>query len=680
MTLCATVHRAAPLGEWQQWYRQNEPEAAELPSEWESKCNELQRMILVRCLRPDRVIFSATSYVANALGRRFVEPPVLDLAETHADSTPLSPLIFVLSAGVDPTDSLRKLAAEKSLLSRFHMVALGQGQAPVASRLIEDGMREGNWVFLANCHLMTSWLPQLDKLIESFESRAPHENFRLWLSSSPSPAFPIAILQRSIKMTTEPPKGLRANLLRMYNTINDDSYAQCKAQGKYQKLLFSLTYFHSVLLERRKFRTLGLNIPYDFNDTDFSVSDDLLKTYLDSYEQTPWDALKYLIAEANYGGRVTDELDRRVLNSYLNKFYCEESLTVANFALSPLPTYFIPDNGPLQSFKDYILTLPTTDRPEAFGQHSNAEISYLIEDSKVLLDSLLSLQPRSVGSGGGMKREDLVMSIATDLLEQVPQPFNLEEIMKSKGDDPSALHVVLFQEIERYNVLLNKVRHSCLELQRGIKGLVVMSADLDQIFDALSASKVPAQWLKTYPSLKPLGAWTRDLLLRIEQLAAWVGDTYPRVFWLSGFTYPTGFLTAVLQTTARRNGVPIDSLSFEYSIVNLDEKEITTPPKEGVYIKGTFLEGAGWDWENGCLCEPEPMELIVPMPIMLFKPVENKKKNQKGVYLCPLYLYPMRTGTRERPSFMIHVDLRAGAADPDHWIMRGTALLLALAS
>lgn len=155
-------------------------------------------------------------------------------------------------------------------------------------------------------------------------------------------------------------------------------------------------------------------------------SDDLLKSYLDSYEQTPWDAIKYLISEANYGGRVTDELDRRVLNSYLNKFYCEDALSIQNYPLSPLPTYYIPDNGSLQSFKDYIMMLPTTDRPEAFGQHSNAEISYLIEDSKILLDSLLSLQPRTTSSGSGMKREDLVNSIAADLLEQVPQPFNLE--------------------------------------------------------------------------------------------------------------------------------------------------------------------------------------------------------------------------------------------------------------
>jgi len=668
-------------GEWERWYRQEEPETAELPSEWESKCNELQRLLLVRCLRPDRVIFCATSYVANSLGRKFVEPPVLDLGETYQDSTPTSPLIFVLSPGVDPTDNLRKLAQERGMVNNFFSVALGQGQAQLATRLIEDGMREGNWVFLANCHLMTSWLPTLDKIIEGFEGRSPHENFRLWLSSNPSPSFPIAILQRGLKMTTEPPKGLRANLLRLYNTLTEEGYAQCKAAAKYQKLVFALSYFHSVLLERRKFRTLGLNIPYDFNDTDFSVSDDLLKTYLDSYERTPWDALKYLIAEANYGGRVTDELDRRVLNSYLNKFYCEEALATPNYPLSPLPTYFIPDNTTLQSFKDYISTLPATDRPEAFGQHPNAEISYLIEDSKVLLDTLLGLQPRVGGSSGaGASREDLVMSIATDLLEQVPQPFNLEEVMHAKADDPSALHVVLFQEVERNNALLSLVRRNCAELQRGIKGLVVMSADLDEVFDALYDAKVPAAWLKTYPSLKPLGPWARDLLTRIEQLAKWIQDTYPRVYWLPGFTYPTGFLTAVLQTKARKSQVPIDTLSFEFTIINLDEAEITAPPREGVYVKGLFLEGGGWDFEAGCLTEPEPMELIVPMPIILFKPVENKKRSQKGFYSCPLYMYPVRTGTRERPSFQINVDLRTGSADADHWIMRGTALLLSLAS
>jgi dynein heavy chain, axonemal len=96
---------------------------------------------------------------------------------------------------------------------------------------------------------------------------------------------------------------------------------------------------------------------------------------------------------------------------------------------------------------------------------------------QVVLNSLLELQPSvSSSTQAGGKTEDVVAAIATDLLEQVPAPFNLEEVMKAKADDPSALHVILFQEVERYNMLLVNLRRSCTELLRGIKGLVVMSA------------------------------------------------------------------------------------------------------------------------------------------------------------------------------------------------------------
>ena len=92
----------------------------------QAKCSDLQRLLLVRCLRPDRVIFAATAFVANALGRKYVEPPVLDLAEVHRDSSAVSPLIFVLSPGVDPTAALRKLGEERGMASRTISVALGQ--------------------------------------------------------------------------------------------------------------------------------------------------------------------------------------------------------------------------------------------------------------------------------------------------------------------------------------------------------------------------------------------------------------------------------------------------------------------------------------------------------------------------------------------------------------------------
>jgi dynein heavy chain len=123
-----------------------------------------------------------------------------------------------------------------------------QGQAPIATKLIEDGIRDGNWVFLANCHLMVSWLPTLDKLIESLPDKKPHSDFRLWLSSNPSKEFPIAILQRSLKMTTEPPKGLRANLMRLYNTMSEESYSECKTQVKLPPLPLKWLTLHRIAM------------------------------------------------------------------------------------------------------------------------------------------------------------------------------------------------------------------------------------------------------------------------------------------------------------------------------------------------------------------------------------------------------------------------------------------------
>lgn len=100
-------------------------------------------------------------------------------------------------------------------------------QAPIASKLIQDGMVAGHWVFLANCHLMTSWLPALDKIVEGLEARKPHPDFRLWLSSSPSPLFPIAILQRGIKMTTEPPKVVPAYQRPIHSILVSNCHLSC---------------------------------------------------------------------------------------------------------------------------------------------------------------------------------------------------------------------------------------------------------------------------------------------------------------------------------------------------------------------------------------------------------------------------------------------------------------------
>ncbi|XP_016786963.1 dynein axonemal heavy chain 2 isoform X2 [Pan troglodytes] len=668
--------------DWHLWYTNAAPEKAMLPGEWENACNEMQRMLIVRSLRQDRVAFCVTSFIVTNLGSRFIEPPVLNMKSVLEDSTPRSPLVFILSPGVDPTSALLQLAEHMGMAQRFHALSLGQGQAPIAARLLREGVTQGHWVFLANCHLSLSWMPNLDKLVEQLQMEDPHPSFRLWLSSIPHPDFPISILQVSIKMTTEPPKGLKANMTRLYQLTSEPQFSRCSKPAKYKKLLFSLCFFHSVLLERKKFLQLGWNIIYGFNDSDFEVSENLLSLYLDEYEETPWDALKYLIAGINYGGHVTDDWDRRLLTTYINDYFCDQSLSTPFYRLSALETYFIPKDGSLASYKEYISLLPGMDPPEAFGQHPNADVASQITEAQTLFDTLLSLQPQITPTrAGGQTREEKVLELAADVKQKIPEMIDYEGTRKLLALDPSPLNVVLLQEIQRYNTLMQTILFSLTDLEKGIQGLIVMSTSLEEIFNCIFDAHVPPLWGKAYPSQKPLAAWTRDLAMRVEQFELWASRARPPViFWLSGFTFPTGFLTAVLQSSARQNNVSVDSLSWEFIVSTVDDSNLVYPPKDGVWVRGLYLEGAGWDRKNSCLVEAEPMQLVCLMPTIHFRPAESRKKSAKGMYSCPCYYYPNRAGSSDRASFVIGIDLRSGSMTPDHWIKRGTALLMSLDS
>jgi len=333
----------------------------------------------------------------------------------------------------------------------------------------------------------------------------------------------------------------------------------------------------------------------------------------------------------------------------------------------------------LTSYRNYARDLPLSDPPEAFGEHANAEISSSIVDTELMCETLISMTGGGSGGGGGDNRDETVFSTCTALLDKLPEIIDWEEVSERNETDASPLKVCLLQEIERYNDMLKKTSASIKLLMKGIQGLVVISQDQEEVLVSLFAGQVPKAWLSAYPSLKPLSSWTPDLVERIDQLNVWGFQGIPKVFWLGGVTYPTSLLTALLQASARKNMVSVDTLSFDFAVQTSDESAITAMPKEGSYVKGMILEGAKWDSGGGALADAESMALFNLMPIVHFKPVARKKAVTEGIYQCPLYLYPLRTGTRERPSFMIWVDLKAGQHNGDFWTKRGTALLLSVA-
>lgn len=147
-------------------------------------------------------------------------------------------------------------------------------------------------------------------------------NFRLYLTSTPISFFPVSVLQNGVKLTTEPPRGIKSNLKRSFAEITDEWLDDCKKQAVYRKMVFGVAFFHAIVQERRKFGPLGWNVRYEFNDSDLNTSYTMLKIFLDEQDEIPWEALVYVTGQINYGGRVTDDNDRRCLITTLEKYYC----------------------------------------------------------------------------------------------------------------------------------------------------------------------------------------------------------------------------------------------------------------------------------------------------------------------------------------------------------------------
>jgi len=624
-------------------------------------------------------------FVSDNMDKRFVESPLPNLATVFKDSRCDIPIIFVLSAGSDPKSDFDALAKEMNI-KNTPSISLGQGQGKKAEKNIEDCMKTtgtGGWVLLQNCHLAATWMGRLEAICEGFGEHNTHADFRLWLTSMPTPQFPISVLQNSVKMTLEPPTGLKANLKLSYSQLDDKILKSCKKEAEFKKLLFGLCFFHAIIQERRKFGSIGWNIPYEFTYEDLVVSRRQLGLFLDEYDKIPFKVLNFICAEINYGGRVTDDKDKRLIATILKFYMCPEVLQ-DGYKFSSSGTYFSPEPGVQADYLNYIETLPLNPAPEVFGLHENAEIITNQNLGLNLLTNVQALQTRSSGVGGKTK-EQIVEEVTKLLQTKIPKEFDLKEISKNYSTKyVESMNTVLVQEIEKYNILIKIMASSLKNILRAISGFITMDEELEKLSDALYNQRVPTAWGDVFLSLKPLMPWVEDLTARISFFTKWVDRGTPDVFWISGFSFPQAFITGTLQNYARKMKVAIDRISFDFKYMDhVNPEDIKKKPEDGVYITGIYLEGAKWDFDEHCLTDPKPKELYSEMPLIWLIPRVDRIDPTSGVYMCPIYKVLSRAGTLSTTghstNFVMFIEITSKRSQ-EEWVKAGVAGFLALRS
>jgi len=180
---------------------------------------------------------------------------------------------------------------------------------------------------------------------------------------------------------------------------------------------------------------------------------------------------------------VTDDKDLRTIDVILKDYFCEPAME-EGYAFSPSGIYHTIDadeDAPKKSYMDYMDQLPINADPEVFGMHANANITCDQNETFETFDTLMSLQPRSA-AGGGKSRDEIVMDEANSIYNRLPLPFDVEQIqMVYPVRYEESMNTVLVQECIRYNKIVRVMRRSLVDLRKALKGLVVMSSDLDGV-------------------------------------------------------------------------------------------------------------------------------------------------------------------------------------------------------
>jgi len=550
---------------------------------------------------------------------------------------------------------------------------MGQGQEIHARKLLQNTMTNGGWALLQNCHLALDFLEELMTTVQ--ETEEVHPTFRLWITTEVHPKFPINLLQMSIKFTNEPPQGLKAGLKRSYAGITQDQLEE-SSMKEWKPMLYSVAFLHTTVQERRKFGPIGWNIPYEFNQADFNATVQFVVNHLDDMDikkGVSWNTVRYMIGEIQYGGRVTDDFDKRLLNTFA-KVWFSAAMFEPNFVF--YRGYCIPQCKTLQQYSDYIQTLSINDTPEVFGLHPNADITYQTNNAKTILDTILSVQPKDSSQGsGGETREDVVYKMAEDMLAKLPKmfvPYEVKERLKVMGA-LKPMNIFLRQEIDRMQRVIKLVSTTLVDLKLAIEGTIIMNENLRDALDSMYDARIPNQWLKiSWPS-STLGFWFTELIDRHTQFHSWCFSGQPKCFWMTGFFNPQGFLTAMKQEVTRAHkGWALDSVQLHNEVTRfMTSDDVPVAPEEGVYVHGLYLEGAGWSKVNQKLIESKSKVLFEQMPVILIDAVQTGGKNEnKNTYSCPIYKKPSRTDL----NYIAAVDLKTSVS-PDNWVLRGVALL-----
>jgi len=643
-----------------------------------------QKLLILRCLNSRNFLWAWRDWICSVLHLSNLQQTPYQLSELYEKSSWSTPFIFLLTSESDPQPALLHFAIEKT--RQLRITSMGRGQERRAEVVIKDAMRRGSWVCLQNCHLCPHWLPEVSRILDQASAETVNEDFRLWLFCNTSGFLPTTLAEASIKVAIEPTQGIKVLMRRLWSTtpLRDESFLSgfVSRGAEWKTWLCQLVSVHVILLGRCGFGHIGWNTCYNFTDSDLQISARQLQGYLREHpDESPYKLFRDLILECNYGARISETQDRRVLEAMLREHLSSSnssSLAVAQYETHSRFSFGVDDLSFEQIWQN-VESLPDSLSCIAYGLHPNAEFLRESVRMKTFLTDLRYMC-REVSTSSDFEREKVIVDISRQSLEQISE-VRLFDLGLSPHSQVTQDHMALMLVIEksRYSSLRQLVVCSLQEVVSVCLGQIAADTDLNAIMDSLICHRTPSLWLSySYLSMKPLSSYVIDLVDRLSFIRTWSESGIPIVFWLPGFFCMQCFLIGTLRQFAQRNMCTLDMLEHDFRILN---EEPTKAPEIGAYGSGLYLEACRWDSENCELCDPEDTVAVTSSPTVWFHPCSGPRTLQAPCYELPVYTVPSRRDSMERKpyrrNFILNISYPSRTAC-DHWIRRGSVALTQL--
>jgi dynein heavy chain 2 len=608
---------------WEEWYQRPAPEndlIKVLDNLGLSKSVQpIHRLLIIQVFRPDRLESAMRNFICEKLGLTTINPPSLSLANLlEEQGENKCPVLFLTTLGSDPSRELEEFSTTEVGRENYIEIPLGGGDNDKVLFQIRDAATKGNWICLKNLHLIISYLPTLEKEINSIKDA--HPKYRMFLTAEPHAKFSKILLESCSKITYETPPGVKKNMERIYQNWSTSIFNSGETVSDIKsQALFAIAFIHAILQERRTYIPQGWSKFYEFSYSDLKVSTETILEYLNqntSNTEEVWKNIRGLIVNSFYGGRIDNDFDFKVMSTYIHKILDRKVLSDKGAKLlNKLPVLNTSDvTQYIKLIGDY---LPDTDDPKLFGLPLNVDRSvqrYISTQVISKLNNMFSAGFETLKFDKEKWGEKLTPLI--NIWKIVYNGDNLDNlyrnIHKVNSEDP----IILFFRSELIQIydLAKLVDTSLTSISNALFGNSIITSSIYKQGLCLLQNKIPEEWVAKFDGPELPMNYIKSLGKKLAGLPAYIKGIINENILdsninLSELLHPEAFINALRQKNARKMKIPIDEIELCCDVLSGQNK--------GAKISGLFLQGSDFDGKKLCDISGNKNELV-DLPVLNF--------------------------------------------------------------